>query len=361
MSFESTGAAVELLGLTKRYGDQAVVDEIALAVAPGEFLTLLGPSGSGKTTTLNMIAGFTEATSGVIRLGGRPVSQLPPHRREIGVVFQHYALFPHMTVLENVAFPLRQRRIRRREARQRAQEALELVDLGPLASRRPKQLSGGQQQRVAVARALVFSPHVLLMDEPLGALDKKLRESLQLEMKRIHQQLGSTFIYVTHDQEEAMVLSDRIAIFNAGRIEQVGSPTELYEQPCSLFVADFVGESNVFRGRAGGEPGTVAVAAGPLLRGTPSVPMRAGTPASLVVRPERLFVTAEDAAPAGANAMSGVVEQAIYLGAARKLQVALSSGATCVVLEQAGRLTTTVPGDRVTVAWTPDCGLVLAE
>lgn len=244
-----TGAAVRLHGLTKRYAGRAAVDEVSLDIEVGEFMTFLGPSGSGKTTTLNMIAGFTRATEGSITVDDTNVADLPPHRRDLGMVFQHYALFPHMSVAKNVAFPLEQRKVSKPEIARRVTEALRMVQLDSMADRLPSGLSGGQQQRVALARAVVFNPRVLLMDEPLGALDKKLREQLQTEISRMHRELGITFVFVTHDQEEALALSDRIAVFNDGRIEQVGTPEELYERPATLFVAQFLGESNVFPGR----------------------------------------------------------------------------------------------------------------
>ncbi|MCQ0018084.1 ATP-binding cassette domain-containing protein [Actinomadura madurae] len=254
-SQESGGGRIELVDLCKRFAPRGplVVDHVGIDVAPGEFVTLLGPSGSGKTTTLNMIAGFTEATSGEIRLHGRDISGLPPHRRGFGMVFQNYALFPHMTVEQNVAFPLRERGVGKRETRRRVGDALDLVDLGGLAGRRPNELSGGQQQRVALARAVVYSPSVLLLDEPLSALDRRLRQTLQHEIKRIHDELKLTFVFVTHDQEEAMVLSDRIAVFNRGRIERLDGPAELYNRPGTRFVATFLGESNIFAGRLTGD------------------------------------------------------------------------------------------------------------
>ncbi|HRO94951.1 ATP-binding cassette domain-containing protein, partial [Citricoccus sp.] len=216
-------AGISLKGVTKRYGDKAVVDDIDLVIEPGEFMTLLGPSGSGKTTTLNMIAGFADVTEGLLHIYGKPVAKLPAHKRDIGMVFQNYALFPHMTVEENVAYPLQRRKMPKAEQKKRIAESLQMVRLAEYGGRYPAELSGGQQQRAALARALVYNPRVLLMDEPLGALDKKLREWLQLEIKRIHQEVGSTFVYVTHDQEEALSLSDRIAVFNNGKIEQVGT------------------------------------------------------------------------------------------------------------------------------------------
>src|SRR5688572_11305539 len=243
------GASVDLVNLRKLYGGVVALDTLTLSVKQGEFVTLLGPSGSGKTTTLMMIAGFEDPSAGDILVNGEPVVSRPPHRRNIGVVFQSYALFPHMTVAGNVGYPLRMRHVRRDDVRRRVAAALDLVQLGALGDRYPAQLSGGQQQRVALARALVFEPPLLLMDEPLGALDKKLREDLQLEIKRIHRDVGVTVIYVTHDQSEALTMSDRIAIMRAGRLEQYGAADELYERPATRFVAEFVGEATLLGAR----------------------------------------------------------------------------------------------------------------
>jgi putative spermidine/putrescine transport system ATP-binding protein len=234
--------------VSKAFGNVVAVDSISFTLAEGEFLSLLGPSGSGKTTTLQIIAGLTHPTRGQIFLSGRPIGPLPPYKRDIGMVFQNYALFPHMTVAGNVAFPLQMRGVPRTEISRRIDKVLNLVDLPGLAERYPRQLSGGQQQRVALARAIVFEPTLLLMDEPLGALDKKLREQMQLEIKHLHKRLGVSIIYVTHDQDEALVMSDRIGVFNRGRLEQVGSAEQLYEQPTTRFVAEFIGESNIIRG-----------------------------------------------------------------------------------------------------------------
>ncbi|GAA3087297.1 ABC transporter ATP-binding protein [Streptosporangium carneum] len=245
----ATGGEVELDGLSKRYGTVEAVRGVSLNIRRGEFLAILGPSGAGKTTLLNMLTGFEEPTSGAIRINGRDVARLAPHKRGIGVVFQHYALFKHMTVAQNVGFPLRMRRMPLREQRSHIQHALEMVKLDGYATRFPDQLSGGQQQRVALARAIVFRPALLLMDEPLGALDKRLREHMRVEIKRLQRNLGATVIYVTHDQGEALTMADRVAVMNDGAVEQLGPPTELYERPVSAFVADFVGETNFFRGR----------------------------------------------------------------------------------------------------------------
>ncbi|MEV7008028.1 ABC transporter ATP-binding protein [Streptosporangium sp. NPDC051022] len=246
----ATGGEVELDGLTKRYGTVEAVRGVSLNIRRGEFLAILGPSGAGKTTLLNMLTGFEIPTSGAIRINGRDVARLAPHKRGIGVVFQHYALFKHMTVAQNVGFPLRMRRMPLKEQRSHIQHALELVKLEGYATRFPDQLSGGQQQRVALARAIVFRPALLLMDEPLGALDKRLREHMRVEIKRLQRNLGATVIYVTHDQGEALTMADRVAVMNDGTVEQLGTPTDLYERPASAFVADFVGETNFFHGRS---------------------------------------------------------------------------------------------------------------
>ena len=246
----SRGAAIDIRSVSKHYGQFTALDNVSLHIKAGEFMTLLGPSGSGKTTTLNVIAGFTEVSAGALEVGGKSLVGIPAHKRNIGVVFQHYALFPHMTVSRNVAYPLALRGVAKPQRERRVRQALDMVKMVDFGHRFPSELSGGQQQRVALARAIVFDPPLLLMDEPLGALDKKLREWLQLEIKRIHRELGTTFVYVTHDQEEALVLSDRIAVFNQGRIEQVGTGRQLYDEPATLFVGKFIGDSTVLRGEA---------------------------------------------------------------------------------------------------------------
>src|SRR5690349_8509778 len=271
---------IRLANLTKRFDDVVAVDDLSLEIEQGRFFALLGPSGCGKTTTLRMIGGFEEPTSGTIELGGRDVSTLPPYRRDVNTVFQSYALFPHLTVYENVAFGLRRKKVRGDELRRRVVTALELVGLAGLERRKPRQLSGGQQQRIALARALVNEPRVLLLDEPLGALDLKLRKEMQIELKSIQQRVGLTFIYVTHDQEEALTMSDRLAVMNNGRIEQVGTPAEVYEKPSTAFVAGFVGVSNILEGAA-----SHAVT---------------GTDGAFTVRPEKIRMVDRGAAP-GAN------------------------------------------------------------
>ena len=310
------GASLTLAGLKKRYADQYAVDDVSLDIQPGEFVTFLGPSGSGKTTTLNMIAGFATVDEGQVLLDGRSIADLPAHKRDIGMVFQNYALFPHMSAFENVAFPLKQRKIPKAEIKRRAMAALEMAHMDKYAHRLPSQLSGGQQQRVAVARAIVFNPRILLMDEPLGALDKKLRETLQLEIRRIHRELGITFIYVTHDQEEALVLSDRIAVFNEGKIVQVGTSVDLYERPLSGFVADFLGESNIIDGSLSQRDGRHWLQSDGLqLEVEVPADWSAGDSVRLAVRPEsvRLATGAQAAAPE-CNSAPATVEEVIYLG-----------------------------------------------
>jgi len=303
-------ALIEIDRISKRYAGSTApaVDELSLAIEAGEFITLLGPSGSGKTTTLMLLAGFEQASSGQIRLDGKPIQSLPPHQREMGVVFQSYSLFPHMTVAQNVGFPLSVRKVSGDVAKKRVAAALDKVRLGHLAERRPQQLSGGQQQRVALARALVFEPRVVLMDEPLSALDKKLREEMQLEIRRLHRELGVTMVFVTHDQSEAMTLSDRVAVFNHGRIEQLAAPQALYDTPANSFVAGFVGDNNTLAGRV--EAGDLLrLADGRALRARGVGALAAGAQAQLCVRPECLHLD-----PQGDNRLDGTVLDAIHQG-----------------------------------------------
>ncbi|MER6525880.1 ABC transporter ATP-binding protein [Streptomyces sp. NPDC001508] len=358
---KARGARIELTQVRKEYADSVAVDDVSLVIEPGEFMTLLGPSGSGKTTTLNIIAGFTTATSGTLTIGGRQMQDLPPHRRDIGMVFQHYALFPHMTVAENVAFPLKQRKVPRARRAEMVEAALETVRLTGYGHRRPRELSGGQQQRVALARAVVYEPSVLLMDEPLGALDKKLRESLQMEIKRVHQEVGSTFVFVTHDQDEALVLSDRIAVFDDGGIQQVGTASELYERPRSLFVAEFLGESCTVRGHVepDGDDSFLRVGDRTVRVAGRAAPGRA---AAVVVRPEHVRVQqAEAPVAAGVNALPARVTQEIYLGSGRKLELTLPDGTVLLSREQADRLSGVRHGDEVTVVWDVERGVLLDD
>ncbi|GAQ50979.1 ABC transporter ATP-binding protein [Streptomyces acidiscabies] len=348
---------LSLTQVRKTYHDFVAVDSVSLDVAEGEFVSFLGPSGSGKTTTLRMIAGFTEPDAGSVVLSGRELTRVPAFRRDIGMVFQHYALFPHMTVAENVAFSLKMRKVDRTAARRRVEAALERVQLAELGDRKPAQLSGGQQQRVALARAIVFEPKLLLMDEPLGALDKKLREALQVEITRISRELGMTVVYVTHDQDEALAMSDRIAIYNHGRIEQLGTGRDLYERPTSLFVATFMGDSNVLTGTL--EKGEVSCPSGRIQVDRAHVAARSlrdGDRVSVVVRPEKLSVST--AAPER-NRVKGTVAEVVYLGASQRVLVDVP-GCTLTVRQPAaiadGGLR---PGDVVQVGWPADHGVVV--
>ena len=296
-------------------GQTNVVDHLQLEIAEGEFLSLLGPSGSGKTTTLLMLAGFERPTAGRIHLRGQPIDDLPPYKRNFGMVFQNYALFPHMTVAENLAFPLSVRKLDAADIDRRVRSALEMVRLAPLGNRMPSQLSGGQQQRVAVARALVFEPQLILMDEPLGALDRQLRDEMQLELRRLHDRLGITTVYVTHDQAEALTMSDRIAVFHQGRIQQIAPPQTLYEAPANLFVASFVGENNRIAGEIveAGTDACVASVEGTRIRGRARAQMAAATRVTISVRPEQIAVMAASANN-GHNELAGRVEETIFLG-----------------------------------------------
>jgi putative spermidine/putrescine transport system ATP-binding protein len=328
MTSTTAGATVELHGVTKRYGTSPPsVDSLDLQIRAGEFLTLLGPSGSGKTTTLNMIAGFIDVTEGEITMDKAPITGQPPHRRNIGMVFQNYALFPHMTVAENVGYPLKQRKVPKGKRTAAVGEALERVQLSDYAKRLPRELSGGQQQRVAVARATIFEPRLLLMDEPLGALDLKLRAALQLGFKQLHRELGITMVYVTHDQSEALVMSDRIAVYNNGRIEQIGDAVELYERPTSRFVAEFLGESNLFDGNVSHAGANSEVANGGVRLGGRRAGVTNGAPGTLAIRPER---TRLDTAAPGAvdNVVRGTVRDIVYLGSLSKVVVDLEAGPT---------------------------------
>jgi spermidine/putrescine ABC transporter ATP-binding subunit len=356
---------VELRSVTKRYGSLVAVDEISLQVRHGEFLSLLGPSGCGKTTTLRMISGSEQPDAGEILIGGRDAVGIPPYRRDVNTVFQQYALFPHMSILDNVSYGLKQRRMSKKERYARAHEALDLVKLTGRDQHRPAQLSGGQQQRVALARALVMSPRVLLLDEPLGALDLKLRREMQIELKRIQQQVGITFVYVTHDQGEALSMSDRIAVMSNGRIEQLGDPREIYDHPSTAFVADFIGDMNFLEavvvstadGTFTADAGGSVVVRG---RGTATP----GTRARLGIRPERLL--AHPYTPReGANVAPGEVITKMYLGDQLQLVAKLGNGAEVVVREQRAdsdpALDALHPGDRVIVQWDETAPFLLQD
>jgi len=317
--------SVELVGVTKRFGPTVAVDDLDLAVSPGEFLSLLGPSGCGKTTTLRMIAGFEHPEQGEIRISGEAVAGVPPYRRGVNTVFQNYALFPHMTVAENVAYGLRQKRVPRPEIQRRVREALEMVDMLRLGGRRPRQLSGGQQQRVALARALVNRPAVLLLDEPLGALDRKLRQEMQIELKLLQTQVGITFVYVTHDQEEALSMSDRIAVMLDGRIQQLDGPERIYDEPATAFVAGFIGQQNFFSGTAGGDGSQVVCGRHTIAARRVAADAAAGRAAIAAVRPEHVEVTAGDPARA-VNAAAGELAGVAHLGEVVQYVVRLPGG-----------------------------------
>lgn len=344
---------VSLKRLGKRFNEVVAVDRVTLEVYTGEFLTLLGPSGSGKTTTLMMIAGFEFPTEGEILVEGKDISDVPPSKRNIGMVFQNYALFPHMTVYENIAFPLKMRKFTKTEIVTRVETALEKVKLPGFERRYPKQLSGGQQQRIALARALVFDPPLLLMDEPLGALDKKLREYMQLEIKSLQRDLKITTIYVTHDQGEALTMSNRIAVFNEGRVEQVGTPEEIYDQPANKFVADFIGETNFLEGNI-----TQVTDTGCQFRSLGGSEFRLivkrnlaiGEKVLVALRPEKIVILKEKVQ--GFNHIEGLVEEVIYVGETRRYRVKLNERETLYVKQQADFLTNPAKGsERVMVGW----------
>lgn len=398
LSAPSTSASydVELLGVTKLFGITPAVHDLTLRVERGMFFSLLGPSGCGKTTTLRLIAGFEQPTSGQVIIGGNDVAGLPPYRRDVNTVFQHYALFPHMSVADNVAYGLRQRGMPRAEIQRRVDEALRMVRLPGAHARRPSELSGGQQQRVALARALVNRPTVLLLDEPLSALDLKLRKEMQSELKTLQQTVGITFIYVTHDQDEAITLSDRMVVMNAGHVEQEGTPTEIYERPRTRFVADFIGLTNFLEGTvresaARDAAGTgmrqvvLETAVGTVICAGWQPEVSVGERATLTLRPEKIRLLPEQSAPGpGWNAMPGIVRQATFLGPQNEYRVRVGEsngegGRELSVRQQnIGTLTTVealdgrdggtdsgwrafAPGERVMVTWRHEASLILRD
>ena len=359
---------VRLVDVVKRFGDAVAVDHIDLEVRDGEFFSLLGPSGCGKTTTLRMIGGFEEPTSGLIELQGQDVTWLPPYRRNVNTVFQNYALFPHLSIFENIAFGLRRRKVKASEIKSRVTEMLALVELPGFENRKPTQISGGQAQRVALARALINRPAVLLLDEPLGALDLKLRKQMQVELKRIQQEVGITFIYVTHDQEEAMTMSDRIAVMNKGRYEQLGDPESLYERPTTRFVAGFLGISNLIRGTIDGMADAYALVQ--LDEQTrirvPRGMTNGHADVEVGVRPEKIRLHKPEAdAPSGSNELLGRVVDASYLGVSTQYIVEARHGAQIAVYEQ--NVERTIhgtlhrPGDEVRLSWAPDHTFVIRD
>jgi spermidine/putrescine transport system ATP-binding protein len=362
-------ADVRLERVTKRFGDFTAVDDLSLTVPEGEFFSLLGPSGCGKTTTLRMVGGFEEVTAGSVFLGDAEITELPPFKRPVNTVFQNYALFPHLDVFENVAFGLRRRRTPTNEIRHQVAFMLDLVDLAGYEKRKPNQLSGGQQQRVALARALVNNPSVLLLDEPLGALDLKLRKQMQVELKRIQGEIGITFIFVTHDQEEAMTMSDRIAVMRTGRIEQLGAPEDLYERPATEFVAGFLGVSNLLDGEVterGGDLATIRLADGTMLR-APTATVNGATSVRVGIRPEKLRVLAGGAeaptADAGTNVLGGTVLDASYIGVSTQYLVETRDGHHLTVyaqnLETSGSSEVIADGETVHLAWKPQHTFVI--
>ncbi|HXF41750.1 MAG TPA: ABC transporter ATP-binding protein [Blastocatellia bacterium] len=350
---------VELQSVTKRFGDVTAVAEVSLSVFKGEFLTLLGPSGCGKTTLLRMIAGFEAPDAGRVVLAGRDVTDVSPNERNVTTVFQHYALFPHMSVSGNVAFGLERRRVARDEINRRVGAALEMVRLAGMESRQPSELSGGQQQRVALARALVLEPRVLLLDEPLAALDLKLRKQMQLELKSLQRRLGISFVYVTHDQEEALTMSDRIVVMNAGRIEQIGRAEEIYERPVTEFVAGFIGVSNIIEGVIESvNDGYSTVRIGNSSIKVAGDALKETEPVRLLIRPEKISTSTEQS-PRG---LAGEIESAVYLGESTQLRVSLGDGQALTVLEQnraAYQSAEARIGQRVFLHWEPDSAVIL--
>jgi spermidine/putrescine transport system ATP-binding protein len=353
------GLDLEAEGLVKAFGATQAVDDVTFSLAPGEFYSLLGPSGCGKTTTLRLVAGFEQPDVGSIRLRGEDITRVPAHRRNVNTVFQHYALFPHLSVADNVEYGLRQSDSPKEEVSRRLEDALGVVRLTELRDRYPRELSGGQQQRVALARALVNEPAVLLLDEPLAALDLKLRKAMQGELKKLQERVGITFLYVTHDQEEALTLSDRIAVMNRGKILQEGTPEEIYERPESRFVADFIGQTNFFEGRVEetGDVTSVRETSGLLLRCAPTSWASVGMEVAVSVRPEHVMPGV------GTNLVSGTLARSTYLGDLVQYHVTLDGGREVMLQRQSERDTAVASwrvGDRVDLSWPSTAALVLA-
>ncbi|MCC7047437.1 MAG: ABC transporter ATP-binding protein [Alphaproteobacteria bacterium] len=358
-------SSVDIRSVSKLYGDVVALDDVTLKFGEGEFFGLLGPSGSGKTTLLRSIAGFVEPNSGEILIEGSDVSRTPTHRRDIGMVFQNYALFPHMSVYENIAFPLSVRRMASAEIKSRVTRILDLVQLGGYGARRPRELSGGQQQRIALARALVSRPRVLLLDEPLGALDKNLRSHMQIELRQIQREVGITTILVTHDQEEAMTLSDRIAVFQRGKVVQVGRPDELYERPNSAFAAEFFGATNFISGtiERAGNPAVIRLRDGTKVMTTDILGSRAGE-ITLTIRPEKILISGNNTGQEPAdgrpmNAMDGMVVRSVYMGASVTYKVATAAG-ELTVFQQNRETRLLEAGEAVRLTWLPHHTIALA-
>jgi spermidine/putrescine transport system ATP-binding protein len=351
---------IRLDRVTKSFGETMAVDDLSLDIQEGEFFSMLGPSGCGKTTTLRMIGGFEEPTLGTVYLGGRDVTNLPPYQRNVNTVFQSYALFPHLDVFENVAFGLRRKKVDKADIKRRVSDSLRLVDLPGMERRKPTQLSGGQQQRVALARALVNEPKVLLLDEPLGALDLKLRKQMQLELKRIQNEVGITFIYVTHDQEEAMTMSNRLAVMRHGKVEQIGEPEEVYEYPATEFVAGFLGASNLLDGeikeRADGMVSVLLSGAGAVTLPPDRVPADVDSAVKVGVRPEKISLGADRGEPPpNVNSVTGLLRMSTYIGVSHQYEVEGPGGKTIVVyVQNLGAGPAPQPGDRVRLTWRPE-------
>jgi spermidine/putrescine transport system ATP-binding protein len=356
---EQAASAIRFEGVTKRFGAAVAVDDLTLEVERGEFFSLLGPSGCGKTTTLRMVGGFEQPSEGRIFLEGEPVETVPPYERNVNTVFQSYALFEHLSIEDNVAFGLKRRKVEKQEIRRRVAEALELVEMHERGDARPRELSGGQKQRVALARALVNRPTVLLLDEPLGALDLKLRKQMQVELKGIQREVGITFLYVTHDQEEALAMSDRIAVMDAGVIKQCGTPEDIYEHPVGPFVAGFIGVSNLLAGVC--ENGSVRLAGGILCDAQVPADCGAGSEVQLSVRPEKIAI--DDEIEAGMVTVDGTVVERVYVGTSTQIIVELAPGMRLMALEQnwvrARSDDRWEIGNRVKLGWRPEHALVL--
>jgi spermidine/putrescine transport system ATP-binding protein len=367
-SREASGAetAVDLRGVTKRFGTFTAVDNLSLAIQEGEFFSLLGPSGCGKTTTLRMIAGFDLPSAGEIYLRGKAVGQLPPFKRNVNTVFQSYALFPHLTVQQNVAFGLEMKRVGKTEIERRVGEALEMVRLPDVGHRKPHQLSGGQKQRIALARALINRPEVLLLDEPLGALDLKLRKAMQLELKELQRRLGITFIFVTHDQEEALIMSDRIGVMNEGLLLQVGPPQEIYDRPTSRFVADFIGETNFLPCKAtavGDEFATVVVGGNLTMQAVAQGSVAVGQELTLTIRPEKIHIHHPDEQISGESVYDGRILETVFIGTDTRFNVELADGVRLEVREQNVNIALERfgVGQAVAVSWQPRSAQLLSE
>ena len=364
-----TDVEVELQNVTKRFGDFVAVDNVSLEIKDGEFFSLLGPSGCGKTTCLRMIAGFELPTEGDIKIAGLAMGATPPYRRPVNTVFQNYALFPHMTVYENVAFGLEMKKVAKPEIKRRVTEVLEMVRLPQLADRRPRQLSGGQQQRIALARALVNRPQVLLLDEPLSALDLKLRKAMQFELKELQRQVGITFVFVTHDQEEAITMSDRIAVMNEGRIQQMGEPVEIYERPNNRFVADFIGETNFILGEVTEiQPDRTLVALGQDLKmaGQSNEDVKVGQQVTLAIRPEKIKLEANSRVVSDLSHIPALIEEAIYIGTDTRYTVRIADQQPVVIRVQnvGNDVVSNRPfqrGEQVYLSWNTENALVLTN